>query len=51
MLTYNEDWNLVHDPSSRLLAGHPVVWEFEALELFERELDGDVGFGSSSIIK
>lgn len=27
--------------------GHPVGYDFDALALFERELDGDVGIGSA----
>lgn len=46
VLTVNEPWNLVHSPRGRLTAGHPVGWNFEALALFERELDVEVGVGS-----
>lgn len=33
---------MFRDPRARLPARHPVGWDFEALELLEREIDGEM---------
>lgn len=42
----NETWHIVRAPRERLPTGNPAGWDFEALALFERELNGEVGVGS-----
>lgn len=48
MLTYHEFSTLARAPRALFPTGHPVGLDFEALQLFERELDGEVGVGSDT---
>lgn len=45
-IPYKKAFDLVCAPRVRLPAGHPVGWEFEALGVFEHELNGEVAVGS-----
>lgn len=41
-----KDWHFVRSPYARLPVVHPIGWDFEALVLFGRELNGEFGVGS-----
>lgn len=45
-MSYDEAWHLVRALRARLPTGHSVGLDYEAMDLFERELDGDVVVGS-----